>query len=109
MVLLRNVKLCIASIVYWCQKLIKYICFAQRIELGKNWFFYAESDLGNRLRGRDIQQEGYTLSGTGWIRTTKGVGPGGYFIWDRARLEHAQWISLYRCRYEGGRGILHLG
>jgi hypothetical protein len=40
MVLLRNVKICTASIV------ILYICFAQCVELDKNWFFYADADLG---------------------------------------------------------------
>jgi hypothetical protein len=49
MVLLRNVKLCTALIVYWCQWLILYICFAQFFELGKNWFLYAITDLGYGL------------------------------------------------------------
>ncbi len=39
MVILRNVKLCTATIVYWCQKLMLYFLCS----MGKNWFFYAES------------------------------------------------------------------
>ncbi len=35
MVLLRNVKLCTATIVYWCQRLMLYFLCS----MGKNWFF----------------------------------------------------------------------
>ncbi len=47
--LLSKVKFCKASIVYLCHKLILFICFAQCVELGKNRFFYAESDLRYRI------------------------------------------------------------
>ncbi len=46
MVLLKNVKICSPSIVHWCQWLILYICYAQCVELDKNWFFCAAADLG---------------------------------------------------------------
>ncbi len=34
-----------------------FICFAQCVELGKNWFFYAESNLSNGLRWRCKQSQ----------------------------------------------------
>jgi hypothetical protein len=45
-----NVKLCIASIVYWCEKLILHIFFSQFVELGKNLLFYAAAVLNWTLQ-----------------------------------------------------------